>query len=179
MRMSTKLLSPLISASLLVASSVLVYAQSERDATVPAQTKSGRVEGSSVVNRNDLSKTDDQDRDKMNLMKDRGTGGTAQPSGGDMAKTGRDLTVPAQTKPGRVEGSSITDRDDRARTPDRMPDQTGEESRKMGKMGGQEPIGNGDHGSAKSQKMGGPSSRESGRDRGRPGMGMSNEHPDD
>ncbi len=180
MKMRRKLLSPLISASLLVASSVLVHAQTGRDSTVPDQAKPGRVEGSSIVNRNDLTKAPDQDRDKMNLTNDRRTDGPSQPGGSDVARTGRDPTVPDQTKHGRVEGSSITNRNDQAKAPDPIPDQqTGSGTEKMNKMGGEDTIKNGDPARAKSQKMGETGSRESGRERGRPGMGMSTEHPDD
>ena len=96
--------------------------------------------------------------------------------------------MPAQTKSGRVEGSSITNRNDQMKTRDRSPDQMGPtnrdtenavqsrdrdraKSQKMGDTGAHDTIKSDDRGNAKSRKMG-----ETGNGSG---MGMGTEHPDD
>ena len=175
MKTNNRFLSLAISAGLLVASSTLGYAQTGQDPTVPVQTKPGRVEGSSITNRNDLTKNRDQNLDSIGRTDDRDTDKGAH-SG--VAQTGRDPTVPAQTKSGRVEGSSITDRNDQMKNYDRSSDREAG-SQKMGQGGGRPTAKNGDRDRAKSQKMGETGARGAGANRGQSGMGMSDERPKD
>jgi hypothetical protein len=175
MKTNSRFLSLAISAGLLVASSILGYAQSGRDPTVPVQTKAGRVEGSSIINRNDLTKSRDQDTDRIGRTDNRDSDKGVSSS---VAQTRRDPTVPAQTRSGRVEGSSITNRDDQMKNYDRSSDREAR-SQKMDQGGGRPTTKNGDRDRARSQKMGKTGARGAGANRGQSGMGMSDERSND